>query len=449
METSWTDDIPLCRAAGIGSANNEIYRKNGKRVEMHPMQDRYFHFSKEDLQLSIYGVFDGFGSAACADFAMKRMPADLLLDQLSDHSTDEAVRESLRQAFLNVERDYIESITDHITSHLVMKFDQSIQAQNDKLHRLEALLEVGTSATVAVMLNQRLFLANVGDTPAVICQLMPNGQVRALKLSVDHVLGNEDEDLRLAQLGLSPRGLELPNPGYTRCLGCHRFKGGYQDVPQVAEARDEPLLAEPEVQGAIPIDASYLFLLIFSRSITDCLSQLVSSGCGHLLSELCRITAEQFAENTTLTGVAQSVVDKIVRMHREQFEMESGSRSACTPREDMTLLIRNFHARLASGGRKKRSGNDLGMSLAGNDTLDMRHQSETLTSKELRPRPTRSSTTTESSEVAVVKTRDLPVDENGRIQPYVDFSHFNREYAKYKGQKSEDALVNGKSDPPS
>ena len=42
--TSWTDDIPLCKFAGIGTANNEIYRKDGKRVEMHKMQDRYFHF---------------------------------------------------------------------------------------------------------------------------------------------------------------------------------------------------------------------------------------------------------------------------------------------------------------------------------------------------------------------------------------------------------------------
>lgn len=41
---SWTDDIPICKQAGIGTANNEIYRKDGRRVEMHPMQNRYFYF---------------------------------------------------------------------------------------------------------------------------------------------------------------------------------------------------------------------------------------------------------------------------------------------------------------------------------------------------------------------------------------------------------------------
>ena len=41
---AWTDDIPICRSAGIGTVNNEIYRKDGKRVEMHPMRCRYFTF---------------------------------------------------------------------------------------------------------------------------------------------------------------------------------------------------------------------------------------------------------------------------------------------------------------------------------------------------------------------------------------------------------------------
>jgi hypothetical protein len=54
--TAWTDDIPICRAAGIGSVNNEIYRKDGRRVEMHPMRSRYFHFSQEEFQLSLYGT---------------------------------------------------------------------------------------------------------------------------------------------------------------------------------------------------------------------------------------------------------------------------------------------------------------------------------------------------------------------------------------------------------
>lgn len=77
--TSWTDDIPICRASGIGTATNEIYRKDGRRTEMHAMQNRYFHFSQEEFNLSLYGLFDGFSGANVSDFAMKKLPAELLL----------------------------------------------------------------------------------------------------------------------------------------------------------------------------------------------------------------------------------------------------------------------------------------------------------------------------------------------------------------------------------
>ncbi len=58
--------------------------------------------------------------------------------------------------------------------------------------------------------------------------------------------------------------------------------------------------------------------------------------------------------------------------------------------------------------------------------------------------PTRSSTTTESSDNTFVKQtdRELSVDENGRIKPYVDFSYFHKHWQDYKIANS---LPNGTS----
>jgi len=54
-----------------------------------------------------------------------------------------------------------------------------------------------------------------------------------------------------------------------------------------------------------------------------------SSGSGDsqpsVSTELCNIVRDHFAENSTVGGVAQSVVDKIVRMHRENFEQTEGA----------------------------------------------------------------------------------------------------------------------------
>jgi len=64
----------------------------------------------------------------------------------------------------------------------------------------------------------------VGDTQAVVARQLPDGQLKAIPLTVDHVLDNEDEMLRLSHLGLDPAKMmgALAPQGYTRCLGCHR-----------------------------------------------------------------------------------------------------------------------------------------------------------------------------------------------------------------------------------
>ena len=49
---------------------------------MHPTEDRLFHFSVEEFGVSLYGVCDGFGGNGVADFAAKKMPAELLLGQV-------------------------------------------------------------------------------------------------------------------------------------------------------------------------------------------------------------------------------------------------------------------------------------------------------------------------------------------------------------------------------
>ena len=127
--------------------------------------------------------------------------------------------------------------------------------------------KIGCSATAAVIVNKKLFVANVGDTRAVLCSQLPSGEVRVTKLTVDHVLGNEDEvgeegeglvpllstarsypsrellqDLRLSQLGLSAEQAEraLNFPGYTRCLGYHDAKGGYTDVDALRDQKNCP-----------------------------------------------------------------------------------------------------------------------------------------------------------------------------------------------------------------
>ena len=154
--------------------------------------------------------------------------------------------------------------------------------------------------------------------------------------STNFHFSNEDEALRLSQLGIDIGSAIAAlgsgtNPGYTRCLGHHRVKGGYKEIDLLSKIENEPVLAEPEIHGGFEIQMHHLFLLVYTKPLADCMEAIMGNREKHsstdVSTELCKITLDQFSENTTVSGVAQSVVDKVVRMHREVFETSPGMKT--------------------------------------------------------------------------------------------------------------------------
>lgn len=78
---TWTDALSVCKASGVGFLTNQRYREDGGRREEHEFEDRSFHFNVDGTCL--YGVFDGHDGPRAADFAVQRLPAELLLGQLT------------------------------------------------------------------------------------------------------------------------------------------------------------------------------------------------------------------------------------------------------------------------------------------------------------------------------------------------------------------------------
>lgn len=83
--------------------------------------------------------------------------------------------------------------------------------QVDKLNALNCELSAGTSAVVALIHKGRLYVANVGDSRALLCKTDSNQVLRVIQLSIDHDLRNEDELLRLSQLGLDVKSIRQGN----------------------------------------------------------------------------------------------------------------------------------------------------------------------------------------------------------------------------------------------
>lgn len=78
----------------------------------------------------------------------------------------------------------------------------------DKLNSINCELSTGTNAVVALVYGGRLYVANVGDSRALLCKTDSNQVLRVVQLSVDHDLRNEDELLRLSHLGLDVNSIK-------------------------------------------------------------------------------------------------------------------------------------------------------------------------------------------------------------------------------------------------
>lgn len=413
---------------------------------MHPTEDRTFRFAKDGDAVCVYGVFDGFSGPEVADFASKKFPAELLLDQLSQDTSQEAVKKILHDTFDAVDREFFQSISEHLMSRMVMLEDKRVPQDNPRLQALEKVTLTGASATVAILLQEnRLNIAHVGDTRAVVAsRRSSDSSVRALLLTVDHVIGsNQDEALRLSQLGLDIGSAfcSLGTHGYTRCLGYHKVKGGYKERDLMKKVADEPVLAFPDLQS-LRVEPHHLFLLIYTRSLADCMARVLDTqDPQEIADELCALTLQQFGANTTVQSCAQSTVDKIVLKHHEVFETSAppaSSASETLRREDISLLVRNFHATLATrsqSNRNSRAFSDGAAEDLNTITSDIAAISEGDAGGSTRvgghpatsprgPGVTRSSTTTEDSSESH-HNNDNADTERRTIDAYVDFSYFN------------------------
>ncbi|PSS31749.1 Protein like [Actinidia chinensis var. chinensis] len=175
----------------------------GKRSSMEDFYET--RIAEVDGQMvAFFGVFDGHGGSRTAEYLKNN-----LFKNLSSHpdfikDTKSAIVESFRQT----DADYL--------------IDEKGQ-QND----------AGSTASTAVLLGDRLLVANVGDSRVVACRAGS-----AIPLSIDHKPDRSDERQRIEQAG-----------GFIIWAGTWRVGG----VLAVSRAFGDKLLkpyvvAEPEIQ---------------------------------------------------------------------------------------------------------------------------------------------------------------------------------------------------------
>ncbi|KAJ0051154.1 hypothetical protein NL108_014584, partial [Boleophthalmus pectinirostris] len=315
---------------------------------------------------SLYGVFNGYDGNKVASFASQFLTAELLLGQLATAHSDAEVRRILTQAFDVVEKSYFESIDDALAekAHLSNFLPRDgysvesicllcIQSQKvqERLQELEQEVCGGATAVVALILNNKLYIANMGTDRALLCRSSSDGQNQVQQIGRAHSTDNEDELHRLAALGVDSALIrqagQIAGHRSTRRLGDYRAKIHYSDThllrqapahtPTHVSAKAKPIIAEPEIHSQ-SLERVSGFLLLMSEGLISALES--AHGPEHANQEMVAMVAAELAQQSNLEAAAQSVVERVKRVHHDVYMSGRQRAPLCGQHEDMTLLIR-------------------------------------------------------------------------------------------------------------
>ncbi|XP_033106084.1 TGF-beta-activated kinase 1 and MAP3K7-binding protein 1-like [Anneissia japonica] len=268
---------------------------------------------------------------------------------------DGKIKGVLQKAFLSVEHQSNEAIDEALADRISVKFQlpeglkdyELINQYPDlvtRLQHLDSQIAGGTTAVVCLIHKEKLYLGNVGDSRALLVTRV-NGKLNVKQISTDHNTSNEDELLRLKQLGLDTqklsKGRQLGGHENTRSLGDYFMKGGYKEFDILSMAIGEPVIAEPDVIGGIPLTGECGFLCMFTNGLYKSLEEATATA--HVNHDIAYMVAAEFNIQSTLSGVAQGVVDKVLRIHHDTYLQNNIRAKFCDKRDDITLLVRNFN----------------------------------------------------------------------------------------------------------
>ncbi|XP_010247126.1 PREDICTED: probable protein phosphatase 2C 59 isoform X1 [Nelumbo nucifera] len=264
LSTSGTqvDDSPV---SGGGLSQNGKFSYGyasspGKRSSMEDFYETRIDGVDGEI-VGLFGVFDGHGGARAAEYVKQNLFSNLIRHPkfISDTKsaigacpcTDFNIKASslfyvILQLLFWVCPNYTCFAADAY-SHTDSEFLKSENTQNR---------DAGSTASTAILVGDRLLVANVGDSRAVICR---GGN--AIAVSRDHKPDQTDERQRIEDAG-----------GFVMWAGTWRVGG----VLAVSRAFGDRLLkqfvvADPEIQEEV-IDSSLEFLILASDGLWDVVS---------------------------------------------------------------------------------------------------------------------------------------------------------------------------------
>ncbi|TVU16432.1 hypothetical protein EJB05_39995 [Eragrostis curvula] len=271
-----TDGSPV---SGSGLSQNGKFSYGyasspGKRASMED-----FYEAKIDCVdghiVGLFGVFDGHGGSKVAEYVQQNLFSNLIKHPKFISDTKVAIDD----AYKSTDSEFLES--------------DSTQNQ------------CGSTASTAVLVGDRLFVANVGDSRAIICR---GGN--AIAVSKDHKPDQTDERQRIEDAG-----------GFVMWAGTWRVGG----VLAVSRAFGDKLLkqyvvVDPEIREEV-VDDTLEFLILASDGLWDVVSN---------------------EEAVAMTRSIQDPEEAAKKLLQEAYKRESSDNITC-------VVVRFLHGQGSSG----------------------------------------------------------------------------------------------------
>jgi protein phosphatase 2C family protein 2/3 len=252
-----TIDLPVFEATKCSNRKNGVvkayaantnqgivrnYNEDRVAIILNIMKPPNIEYKEEWPVCSFFGVYDGHGGTSCADYLRDNLHQFVIRDKNFPHNPKEALRKGFEQA----ER----------------QFGELAQQNPSELDRS------GSCAIVTLIVADTLYVANVGDSRAVMSCDMGR---KVVPLSNDHKPMDEDEHQRIMKAGgkiyqsqipqtLRPAFGSANSPGMNRViLGPHRVLPGRLSVSRTFGDMEAKLpkyggnpnvvIAEPEIRS--------------------------------------------------------------------------------------------------------------------------------------------------------------------------------------------------------
>ncbi|KAL5213452.1 hypothetical protein ABZP36_024299 [Zizania latifolia] len=195
----------------------------GKRASMEDFYETRID-GVDGETIGLFGVFDGHGGARAAEYVKQHLFSNLIKHPKFISDTKSAIAET----YNHTDSEFLKADSSHTT-------------------------DAGSTASTAILVGDRLLVANVGDSRAVVCR---GGS--AIAVSRDHKPDQSDERQRIEEAG-----------GFVMWAGTWRVGG----VLAVSRAFGDKLLkqyvvADPEIKEEI-VDSSLEFLILASDGLWD------------------------------------------------------------------------------------------------------------------------------------------------------------------------------------